>query len=84
MGRKKDLSEDGKHETNLYFVKTVKIFVSVSEHRITQSDKGLLGKVSVKRINCIKRTAVKRPLSSKQVFEASGISGFSKTSPKTR
>jgi len=39
-------------------------------------------KVPVKKINCIKRTAIKKPvLSRKQVFEAAGVSGISRSSP---
>lgn len=54
-------------------------FVSDS-HKI--SDKSLLYKVSVKRIICIKKKAIKKPLlSGKQIFDAAGVSGVLRTSP---
>ncbi len=94
MGRKKDLPEDEKREIVQYIAtgmkpidisrklkrdhRTVKRFVSDSQHRRIQ---GLLRKVSVRQINVIKRAAIKKPLlSSKQVFEAAGVSGVPRTS----
>ncbi len=76
MGRNKDLSEDEKREivqclaTGMKTIdiswklkrdhRTVKRFVSDSQHRRIQSDKGLLRKVSVRQINVIKRAAIKK------------------------
>lgn len=52
-----------------------KVYV-LFKHRRVRSDKGVLRKVSVRQIHHIKRAAVKKPLmSSKQVFEATGVSG---------
>lgn len=52
-----------------------KVYV-LFKHRRVRSDKGVLRKVSVRQIHHIKRAAVKKPLmSSKQVFEAAGVSG---------
>lgn len=61
--------------------RTVKRFVTDSEHRRVRADKGRMRKVSVRQIHRIKRAAYKMPLqSSKRVFEAAGASGVPRTS----
>uniref|UniRef100_A0A087YR09 Tc1-like transposase DDE domain-containing protein n=1 Tax=Poecilia formosa TaxID=48698 RepID=A0A087YR09_POEFO len=61
--------------------RTVKRFVTDSEHRRVRADKGIIRKVSVRQIHQIKTAAAKMPLqSSKQLFEAAGASGVPRTS----
>ena len=96
MGKRKDLSTAEKREIVQRLGKgmkmldisrklkrdhrTVKRFVSESEHRRVRSDKGIIKRVSAKQIHRIKRAAAKMPLqTSKQVFEAAGASGVLRT-----
>ena len=97
MGKKKDLSAAEKRQIVQYLGqgittldiskriardhRTVKIFVTDSQHKRVRSDKGKIRKISAKQMRRVKRAATKMPLnSSKQVFEAAGASGVSRTS----
>src|SRR4029434_32956 len=86
MGKKKDLSGQG--ITTLDISKriardhrTVKKFFTDSQHKRARSDKGTLGRFTAKHMRRVKKAATTRPLkSSKQVFEAAGAAGVSRTS----
>ena len=97
MGKKKDLSAAEKQQIVQYLGqgittldiskriardhRTVKKFVTDSQHKRVCSDKGKIRKISAKQMRRVKRAATKMPLnSSKQVFEAAGASGDSRTS----
>ena len=61
--------------------RTVKEFVTDSQHKRVRSDKGKIRKISAKQMRRIKRAATKMPLNSrKHVFEAAGASGVLRTS----
>ncbi|KAL6456377.1 hypothetical protein MHYP_G00349200 [Metynnis hypsauchen] len=71
-----DVSRKSKHDH-----RTVKRFVTDSEHRRVRADKGRMRKVSARQVHRIKRAAAKMSLqTSKQVFEAAGVSGVPRTS----
>ena len=97
MGKKKDLSAAEKRQIVQYLGqgittldiskriardhRTVKKFVTDSQHKRVRSDKGKIRKISAKQMRRVKTAATKMPLnSSKQVFEAAGASGVSRTS----
>src|SRR4029434_745080 len=95
MGKKKDLSAAEKRQIVQYLGqgittldiskriacdhRTVKKFVTDSQHKRVRSDKGKIRKISAKQMRRVKRAATTMPLkSSKQVFEAAGASRTSR------